>query len=105
MLRSYLEEHSGAQQCELQGCVARKLLSMGASLPQWMIDRYKVRRKKSYVAGFEWGKLFFSSQRTNPAELLRFYLTFDLVEAATNLAMEHIDAVMGHGKEYFGLEV
>lgn len=59
MLRSYLEEHSGAQQCELQGCVARKLLSMGSSLPQWMIDRYKVRRKKSYVAGFEWRTLFF----------------------------------------------
>lgn len=45
------------------------------------------------------------TQLTNPAELLRLYLTFDLVEAATLLALEYIDAVMGHGKEYFGMEV
>ena len=45
------------------------------------------------------------TQLTNPAELLRLYLTFDLVETATLLALEYIDAVMGHGKEYFGMEV
>ena len=45
------------------------------------------------------------TQLTNPAELLRLYLTFDVVEAATLLAFEYIDAVMGHGKEYFGMEV
>jgi hypothetical protein len=33
------------------------------------------------------------------------YLTFDLIEPATLLAMEFIDAVCGHGKEFFGLEV
>ena len=45
------------------------------------------------------------TQVTNPAELLRLYLTFDLVEAVTLLVFEYIDAVMGHGKEYFGMEV
>ena len=33
------------------------------------------------------------------------YLTFDLLEPATLLAIEFIDAVCGHGKEYFGLKV
>ena len=47
----------------------------------------------------------FSSQSSNPAELLRMYLTFDLLEPATLLAMEFIDAVCGHGKEFFGLKV
>ena len=46
-----------------------------------------------------------SSQKSNPAELLRMYLTFDLLEPATLLAIEFIDAVCGHGKEYFGLKV
>ena len=45
------------------------------------------------------------SQKSNPAELLRMYLTFDLLEPATLLAIEFIDAVCGHGKEYFGLKV
>ena len=44
-------------------------------------------------------------QMSNPAELLRMYLTFDLLEPATLLAIEFIDAVCGHGKEFFGLEV
>ena len=44
-------------------------------------------------------------QTSNPAELLRMYLTFDLLEPATLLAIEFIDAVCGHGKEFFGLEV
>ena len=33
------------------------------------------------------------------------YLTFDLLEPATELAIEYIDAVSGHGKEFFGLKV
>lgn len=44
-------------------------------------------------------------QKTNPAELLKLYLTFDLLTPALLLAMEYIDGVMGHGKEFFGLEV
>ena len=49
--------------------------------------------------------LIFLFQLTNPAELLRLYLTFDLLEQAAKLAIEYINAVMGHGKEFFGLEV
>ena len=30
---------------------------------------------------------------------------FDLIESATLLAIEFIDAVSGHGKEFFGLKV
>ena len=48
---------------------------------------------------------FSPTQRTNPAELLRLYLSFDHIEAAAHLAIEHIDAMLGYGKEYFGLEV
>jgi len=84
LLHSHLQHHDSAQKYQLQECVARKLLSMGAQLPQWMVDTYKV---------------------TNPAELLRLYLTFDLLESATLLALEYIDAVMGHGKEFFGMKV
>ena len=44
-------------------------------------------------------------QSSNPAELIRLYLTFDLLGPATELATEYIAAVLGHGKEFFGLEV
>ena len=40
LLREQLEKNpdSGA----LQRCVARKLVTMGAQLPQWLVERYKV---------------------------------------------------------------
>ena len=41
----------------------------------------------------------------NAAELLRLYLDYDLLEEASLLTLEYIDAVMGKGKEYFGLKV
>ena len=44
-------------------------------------------------------------QRLNAAELLRLYIDFDLLEEATHLTMEYIDAVLGAGPEYFGLKV
>lgn len=44
-------------------------------------------------------------QKTNPAELLKLYLTFGLLTQALHLAMEYIDGVMGHGREFFALEV
>ncbi len=47
--------------------------------------------------------LFF--QRLNAAELLRLYIDFDLLEEATHLCLEYIDAVLGRGAEYFGLKV
>lgn len=45
------------------------------------------------------------SQETNPAELLRLYLTFDLLEEATYLAMDYIDAVLGPQKQDFAMKV
>ena len=44
-------------------------------------------------------------QVINPAELLKLYLTFDLLEPATRVALEYIDSVMGHGKEVCGIKV
>ena len=44
-------------------------------------------------------------QVANPAEFLQLLINFDLLQEATSLALEYLDAVMGHGKEYFGIEV
>ena len=44
-------------------------------------------------------------QIVNPAELLRIYLDYDLLEEAAVFCMEYIDAVMGCGSEYFNLKV
>ena len=44
-------------------------------------------------------------QETNPAELLRLYLSFDLLEEAAHLALDYIDAVLGPQKEEFALQV
>ena len=44
-------------------------------------------------------------QETNPAELLRLYLMFDLLEEATCLAVDYIDAVLGPQKQEFALKV
>ena len=63
--------------------VARKLASLGCILPVWLVNAYKTR---------------------NPAELLQIYINFDLLEEAANLAGDYIQAVLGHGKEYFGLQ-
>ena len=82
LLRTLLEKHDPANNHTLQHCVARKLITMGTPLPQWMIEVYKA---------------------TNPAELLKLYLTFDLLDPAASLAVEYIDAALGHGKEWFGL--
>ena len=39
----------------------------------------------------------------NPSELLRLYLHCGYLESCTQLACEYINAVLGTGKEYFGL--
>ena len=43
MLKLYLETHDPSHNYELQKCVARKLLSLGSHLPQWLVRTYKVR--------------------------------------------------------------
>ena len=48
---------------------------------------------------------FLALEVRNAAELLRLYLDYDLLSDATDLTMDYIDAVLGKGKEYFGLQV
>ncbi|XP_034947135.1 nuclear pore complex protein Nup160 homolog [Chelonus insularis] len=67
---------------ELHKSVARKLLHHGAFLPQWLMTSYKKR---------------------NAAELLRLILNSGRLLEATDLAVDYINAVLGDGKEYFGL--
>ena len=47
----------------------------------------------------------FLLQRFNATELLRLYINYDLLLEAVMLAVEYIEAVLGKGKEYFGLTV
>lgn len=50
MLKTYLETYDTSFNYKLQKCVARKLLSLGSSLPQWMVKRYKVCTYVVYIA-------------------------------------------------------
>ena len=59
-----------------------RLFSLGAHLPSWLISAYK---------------------KANPSEFLRLYLVHGYIEDAGILAIEYISAVLGTGKEYFGL--
>eukprot|EP00096_Caligus_rogercresseyi_P011692 TRINITY_DN4693_c0_g1_i1.p1 TRINITY_DN4693_c0_g1~~TRINITY_DN4693_c0_g1_i1.p1 ORF type:complete len:726 (-),score=219.36 TRINITY_DN4693_c0_g1_i1:66-2243(-) len=63
--------------------VVMRLFSLGAPLPTWVLKEYK---------------------RRNAGELLRLYLIHGYLEDAAYLAVEYINAVLGQGKEYFGLE-
>ena len=49
--------------------------------------------------------MYFFWQRVNAPELLRLYMNYDLLIEAVTLAVEYIQAVLGNGKEYFGLKV
>lgn len=44
-------------------------------------------------------------QEVDAAELLRLYLSYDLLEEAVDLVLEYVDAVLGKGHQYFGIEV
>lgn len=44
-------------------------------------------------------------QEVDAAELLRLYLNYDLLEEAVDLVLEYVDAVLGKGHQYFGIEV
>lgn len=81
MLRIYINKR--LDNYELQECVISKLLLGGSELPQWLIDIVK---------------------ENNPSGLLRIYLQYDYIEYAVLLIIEYIDAIIGHGKEYFGLK-
>lgn len=118
LLASYLEKYP-SQNAQHQFCVINKLLSHGVPLPDWLVNSYKVRRavlsaggsapepepRKKAVnlsASFWW---LHSSQVVDTAALLRLYLNYDLLEEAVELVLEYVDAVLGKGHQYFGIEV
>lgn len=83
LLKNYLELYEMPGQTLFHRCVASKLLSASVQLPAWF--------KRSY-------------QCHNAAELLWLYISHGLLENATDLAVDYIDAVLGNGKEDFGIE-
>ena len=87
---------------ELLRCVTAKLLSLGTHLPQWLVDMYKVEEKYSVQVCVQ---VISSPQLANVPGLLRLYLTYNLLQPAAMVAIDYIDAVMGQGKEDFGLKV
>nr|XP_034982154.1 nuclear pore complex protein Nup160 isoform X2 [Zootoca vivipara] len=82
LLSSYLDRYK-SQNCPYHRCVINKLLSHGVPLPNWLINSYKM---------------------VDAAELLRLYLNYDLLEEAVDLVLEYVDALLGKGPHYFGIE-
>ncbi|XP_018598836.1 nuclear pore complex protein Nup160 [Scleropages formosus] len=82
LLASYLETYP-SQNGQHHFCVINKLLSHGVPLPDWLVNSYKV---------------------VDTAALLRLYLNYDLLEPAVDLVLEYVDALLGKGHQYFGIE-
>jgi len=83
LLETLLNKYESPRQSTLHKAVAARLLGLGAFLPTWLVTSYK---------------------RRNPAELLHILLSSGRLVEAAEFAKEYIWAVMGRGKEYFGLE-
>ncbi|XP_053141230.1 nuclear pore complex protein Nup160 [Hemicordylus capensis] len=82
LLSSWLDRYK-LQNNPYHRCVINKLLSHGVPLPTWLINSYK---------------------KVDPAELLRLYLNYDLLDEAVDLVLEYVDALLGKGHDYFGIE-
>ncbi|XP_049929502.1 nuclear pore complex protein Nup160 [Epinephelus moara] len=82
LLASYLDRYPSANG-QHHRCVINKLLSHGVPLPDWLIKSYK---------------------GVDAASLLRLYLNYDLLDAAAELVLEYVDALLGRGHQYFGIE-
>ncbi|XP_015116338.1 nuclear pore complex protein Nup160 homolog [Diachasma alloeum] len=76
-------DHEEGESSELHKAVAKKLLHLGAFIPQWLMGSYKKR---------------------NAAELLRIIVGSGRLLEACDLAVDYINAVLGEGMEYFGLK-
>ncbi|XP_060784508.1 nuclear pore complex protein Nup160 isoform X1 [Neoarius graeffei] len=83
LLASYLEKHQ-SQNAQHHRCVINRLLSHGVPVPDWLLNAYK---------------------EVDAASLLRLYLNYDLLDPATELVMEYVDALLGKGHQYFGIEM
>lgn len=44
-------------------------------------------------------------QRADAPSLLRLLLNFDQLESAAELVLEYVDAILGRGHQYFGIQV
>ncbi|CAJ1055772.1 nuclear pore complex protein Nup160 [Xyrichtys novacula] len=82
LLASYLDRYPSSNGRHHR-CVINKLLSHGVPLPDWLLNAYKA---------------------VDPASLLRLLLNFDLLDAAAELVLELVDALLGRGHQYFGIE-
>ena len=83
LLQCLLGRLEEGRQSKLHRAVAERLFSQGAYLPSWLVNSYKMN---------------------NAAELMHVYISHGYLEDAARLAVEYISAVLGTGKEYFGLE-
>ncbi|GAA6070700.1 nuclear pore complex protein Nup160 [Tachysurus ichikawai] len=83
LLASYLEKHQ-SQNAQHHRCVINRLLSHGVPVPDWLLNAYK---------------------EVDAASLLRLYLNYDLLDSAAELVMEYVDALLGKGHQYFGIEM
>ncbi|KAM9377512.1 nuclear pore complex protein Nup160 isoform 2-T2 [Pholidichthys leucotaenia] len=82
LLSSYLDRYPSANG-QHHRYVIHKLLSHGVPLPNWLVGAYKM---------------------VDAPSLLRLLLSFDLLEAAAELVLEYVDAVLGRGHQYFGIQ-
>uniref|UniRef100_A0A8C2ERT1 Nucleoporin 160 n=1 Tax=Cyprinus carpio TaxID=7962 RepID=A0A8C2ERT1_CYPCA len=82
LLAHYLEKYP-SQNAQYHCCVINKLLSHGVPVPDWLINAYK---------------------EVDAAALLRLYLNYDQLESAAELVLGYVDALLGKGHQYFGIE-
>nr|XP_055048716.1 nuclear pore complex protein Nup160 [Misgurnus anguillicaudatus] len=82
LLEHYLEQHP-SQNAKYHRCVINKLLSHSVPPPDWLVNAHKA---------------------VDTAALLRLYLNYDQLESASELVLEYVDAMIGKGHQYFGIE-
>ncbi|KAM9854925.1 nuclear pore complex protein Nup160 [Aulostomus maculatus] len=83
LLAAYLDRYPNTNGVHHR-CVISKLLSHGVPLPDWLVKSYK---------------------EVDAAALLRLYLNYDLLDAAAELVVEYVDALLGKGHQYFGIQM
>jgi len=83
LLKHVVENKEAARETVVHRVVTTRLFTLGVDLPPWLVAGYKKR---------------------DAAELIRLYHAQGKLEAAVDLAVEYLEAVMGQGSEYFGLE-
>ncbi|XKL59635.1 hypothetical protein PGB90_000651 [Kerria lacca] len=83
LLEALLLKYEEPKLTTLHAAVACKIMSLDISLPYWLEVSYKKR---------------------NPRELLRLYLKYGELTEASKLCCDYIAALLGKGKEIFGLE-